>query len=69
MRQTSVCKVVEDDSVTDYKLIYEKFIEWKTDEEITGFINKAGKFSENEVIRAVEFIKKQGWVELLIHKN
>jgi type I restriction enzyme S subunit len=65
----SVCKVIEDDRVIESQDVFKKLKEWNTDEIITGFKNKAERFKEDEVRRSLDFIRKQGWIELLAPKT
>ncbi|MBL1215799.1 MAG: hypothetical protein HND52_20690 [Ignavibacteriae bacterium] len=61
----SVCKVIEDEGTNDLTEVYQALKQWKTSKTITGFNNKAEKFSLSEVERALNFIDKQEWFDIL----
>lgn len=62
----TVCKVIEDIQSTDLKLVRLSMAEWVIDLSNTSYKNKAEKFSENDTIRCLQRIIRNGWLNKLI---
>ncbi len=54
-RLATVCKIVQDNKTTDEVVVRTKMQEWKP-----------GKFQDQDVVRALNFIKTKGWDKVLI---
>lgn len=62
----TVCKVVEDVQTTEIQVVRQSMAEWKIDLKNNKFKNKAEKFDEDETVKCLAFIVKNGWDKKLI---
>lgn len=65
----TVSKIIEDFETLDHDSVYERMSEWETNKEITGYCNKAEKFSKDETMNCIEFIKKKEWDKILLQQE
>ncbi|HEY4787797.1 MAG TPA: restriction endonuclease subunit S, partial [Bacteroidales bacterium] len=65
----TVCKVVEDIQCTDPGLVCQSMKEWTIELDGEGYKNKAEKFTEQETMECLVFLKKKGWDKKLMEKQ